>query len=76
MSQVSRVVRWRIKFRMGNNQENMYLYDGDKLLKSKTEIEQIDAVEHQRMIQIPLELRNWLRDNGGIEVTAKEEVTQ
>lgn len=59
---------------MADLKENMYFYDSDKLLKSRTEIEQIDAVEHQRMIQISLELRNWLRDNGGIEVSAREEV--
>jgi hypothetical protein len=75
MSQPVRILRWRIKFKMADLKENMYLYDSDKLLKSKTEIEQIDAVEHQRMIQISLELRNWLRDNGGIEVSAKEETT-
>jgi len=74
MSQPVRILRWRIKFKMADLKENMYFYDSDKLLKSRTEIEQIDAVEHQRMIQISLELRNWLRDNGGIEVSAREEV--
>jgi hypothetical protein len=73
MSQPEPTLRWRIKFKMADLKENMYLYDSDKLLKSKTEIENINAVEHQRMIQISLELRNWLRDNGGTEVTAKEE---
>jgi len=73
MTEPPKQAKWRIKFKMADLKENMYFYDSDKLLKSRTEIEQIDAVEHQRMIQISLELRNWLRDNGGTEVSAKEE---